>query len=313
MKYTKLRTAFTMLELVFVIAVLGIVASIGAEIIAQLYSGYVQQRAVHRASIKTEIAALQIANRLTYAIPNTIIARPTDGNITFIPLDQNPPTDYEILQWLGSDVDSFEAMQNNADRRPGWSGFCDVDAAVTIANRNRIFTPGSNFAVARRVIRNLSRGTTGRWLNRTALFFAGNNTYTANTVGYVTGGGNDITGVNLVAGQPGAVSDTIRLRNVAIGNRHISETYQLAWTSYALVPVNEDADGNFDLELRYNFQPWYNEFYNAVATPREILVRKISLFKFKATGNSIRFKLCAREEIAQGEYITICKEKAVIR
>jgi len=136
MKYTKLRTAFTMLELVFVIAVLGIVASIGAEIIAQLYSGYVQQRAVHRASIKTEIAALQIANRLTYAIPNTIIARPTDGNITFIPLDQNPPTDYEILQWLGSDVDSFEAMQNNADRRPGWSGFCDVDAAVTIANRN---------------------------------------------------------------------------------------------------------------------------------------------------------------------------------
>ena len=61
-----------MLELIFVIVILGIVSSIGAEIIAKIYGQYIIQRAQHRASIKTELAATQIANRLRYAIPGTV-------------------------------------------------------------------------------------------------------------------------------------------------------------------------------------------------------------------------------------------------
>ncbi|MCW8821398.1 MAG: prepilin-type N-terminal cleavage/methylation domain-containing protein, partial [Sulfurovum sp.] len=66
--FEPLRTAFSMLELIFVIIILGIVSSIGAEIIAQVYESYIVQRATHRSSIKTELAATQIANRLTYAV-----------------------------------------------------------------------------------------------------------------------------------------------------------------------------------------------------------------------------------------------------
>ncbi|MCB4762456.1 MAG: type II secretion system protein, partial [Sulfurovum sp.] len=43
-----------MLEVVFVTVILGIVASIGAEIIANVYESYIVQRAQYRAAIKTE-------------------------------------------------------------------------------------------------------------------------------------------------------------------------------------------------------------------------------------------------------------------
>jgi len=62
------KKAFSMLELVFVIAILGIVASISSSVIVQVYESYIMQRAVHNASIDTELAINQITNRLTYRI-----------------------------------------------------------------------------------------------------------------------------------------------------------------------------------------------------------------------------------------------------
>ena len=57
--YTKqtFKPAFSLLELVFVIVILGIVASLGSELIAKIYESYVLQRAQHRSSIKTELVA----------------------------------------------------------------------------------------------------------------------------------------------------------------------------------------------------------------------------------------------------------------
>ncbi len=46
------RSAFSMLELIFVIVILGIVSSIGAELIAKVYENYIVQRALHRSSLK---------------------------------------------------------------------------------------------------------------------------------------------------------------------------------------------------------------------------------------------------------------------
>lgn len=64
-----------MLELIFVIIILGIVSSIGSQIIVQVYESYIVQRAQYRATMKTELALTQIANRLRYAIPGTVISR----------------------------------------------------------------------------------------------------------------------------------------------------------------------------------------------------------------------------------------------
>jgi len=122
------HNAFTMLELIMVIVILGIVASIGSSVIARVYENYILQRATFRASIKTELAAQQIANLLSYRIPHTTLARNpadiTDFRAVTDPTDANDTT-RTLLEWIGSDYDGFSAAI-----KPPWNGFCDVAAST---------------------------------------------------------------------------------------------------------------------------------------------------------------------------------------
>ena len=118
--FSSFRPALTMLELVLVIVILGIVSSIGASAIANVYESYIVQRAVHNASNKAELAAMQIANRLTYRISSSVIGR-TTATGTLLPLEQVPDDSYKVLEWIAYDNDSFSAQTT-----PGWSGYCNV-------------------------------------------------------------------------------------------------------------------------------------------------------------------------------------------
>lgn len=288
LKHLKQRAAFSMLELVFVIAILGIVSSIGAEIIAQVYESYITQRASHRSSIKTELAATQIANRLAYAIPGTVIGR---KGSTYKAIDDLNDTDYDILQWIAYDADSFGAY-----RKPGWSGFADIDAAGTTVNA--ISTPGSDLDKTNTIITNLSKGAV-KDLSNAALFFPSE--YTAYNIGY----DGNIAGLTTVSSGSGE-----NLNVSSLTGKMIKEHYKLAWSSYAIVP-SDNGDGTFDLTLRYNFQPWSGSNYGSA--PSVTLLRNVSVFKFVGSSNTIRFKICQQENIGETFKITTCKEKAVIR
>jgi prepilin-type N-terminal cleavage/methylation domain-containing protein len=276
-----LRSGFSMIELIFVIIVLGIVSSIGAEIIANVYEGYIIQRAQHRASIKTELAAVQIANRLAYAIPGTVVRKSALDDAT--PTDINVPgaTEDNILQWVGSDADSFKSIDNTAAvtrRRPGWNGFCDVDNSAL--GGTSISTPGSNLNLASTIITNL-----GGNIDNAAIFYEYNNTLQRRGIA-----------------AAGTAGETITLDGTV---NSISEHYKLAWTSYAL-----EARANGDLILHYNVIPQRGI---AVAGSSEILLRNVSTFEFTGDGRTIRFKICTREDLGDGlaQGIAICKEKAV--
>ena len=268
------KRAFSMLELIFVIIILGIVSSIGAEIIANVYENYIIQRAQHRASLKTEIAATQIANRLSYAIPGTVVRR---SGLTTAFEDINAPTstDHNILQWVGADADSFKASTLTG-RQPGWSGFCDVDDTVSSLSGTTISTPGSNLGLAKTIITKL-----GGNIDNATIYYEANKTLQSRGIT-----ATDTTG------------ETIKLDNT-LGN--ISEHYKLAWTSYALV-----ADG--DLTLHYNFAPTIG---TNITGSSELLLRNVSTFEFRGDGRTIRFKICVDEDIGESFNITICKEKAV--
>lgn len=293
-----------MLELVFVIIVLGIVSSLGAEIIASVYESYIVQRATHRSSVKTELAATQIANRLTYAVPGTVIGRISQTDPTYRAIDDLDAETYKVMQWMGYDADSFGAHTSAADRRPGWSGLCDIDDS----NVTSISTPGSNLELSTTIIDNLSNGT--RTLADAALFFA--STYNPTTISYTDI--NTSQGLSNVASGTG---ETITL-DAATGTRNISELYKLSWSSYAVIPVQRNgavctdpATQVCDLHLRYNFQPWNGLTYaNATST---VLLRNVTVFRFTGSGNTIRFKVCQRENIGEDFNVTTCKEKAVIR
>jgi prepilin-type N-terminal cleavage/methylation domain-containing protein len=206
MKQTRPFTpAFSMLELIFVIVILGIVASIGSEMIAKVYESYIVQRAQHSATLKTELAAAQIANRLASAIPGTVY-RITNGN-TYESIEANlagSGDNYKGLQWVGSDAESF-----NAASTPGWSGFCDINTST----QTSIETPGSALALTNAIKSKLSSST------NLAVYFP-----------------DDLTDYNASI----TVTDPDTLSISGTVPTRIVEHYKLASSSYALVVEGGD-------------------------------------------------------------------------
>jgi len=264
-----------MIELILVMIILGIVSSIGAEIVAKTYESYIIERANHRASIKTELAVLQIANRLRYLIPNTAYRIKNDDTLESL---NSPMTgsgsDYKGLQWVSYDGDSFEAVTSDSNRISGWSGFVDVDNTNT--DTSHLKTLGSNLDLANDIIQNLS--PSGKDISDAYVYFP-NSTY------YSIASASD---------------DTITLSDT--GSKTIYEHYKLAWSSYALVVE----DGNLWLYYDFNAAPASDK-----GETKERLAKNVKTFKFKGAGNTIRFKLCTTERISEDYNVTSCKEKAV--
>ncbi len=203
-KPTILRSAFSLLELIFVIAILGIVASIGSEIIFNVYESYIVQRAQYRANIQTELTINQVANRLRYAIPGTVGYRVADKTSTFFRMTETPPANAKVLQWVAYDGESFEAAST-----PGWSGFCDLDSSTS----GVMVTSGSDLNFA-----NTVNGSSG--LNRGSLTPA---------VYFPDGSEHNVSSIS---------GENITLVSAIIGT--MWERYKMARTSYAIVDEGDD-------------------------------------------------------------------------
>ncbi len=275
MKYpcSQCKSAMTLLEIIFVIVILGIVSSIGAEIIANVYQGYIVQRAQYRANLKTELVLNAIGNRLHSAIKSTIVYREHNISDTAIPITSNVvPENVRVLQWVGADRDSFEAINSDTNLTPGWSGFCDLNAST----KTTIVTPGSSLTLARDIISNL-----GGDINKSAIFFADANDYNI----------SDITDENIT---------------LETNASEITERYKLAWTSYAI-----EIDKNNNMILHYHFTPWTGT--DITNDKKSILIRNVSNFRINAKEESIRIKLCIEERLSADINDTVhsCKEKVI--
>jgi prepilin-type N-terminal cleavage/methylation domain-containing protein len=275
------RRAFTLLEVVFVIVILGIVASISSEVITQMFKSYVIQRAQYRANIKTELVLNQIANRLRYMIPGTVMAR-KDLNATAVPLQEVNSSFWKVMQWVGYDGDSFEAA--NSNRKPGWSGFCDLNSSTTTI----ISTPGSNLDLAKTIIQNLD-GNPGKL----RLYFAEDE--------------------NLSYGVSNISGETITV-NTLPADTMIKERYKLAWSSYAL-EAKEINNDHFDLLLHHHFPPVAGEDIKQDRV--SLLLHNVTNFRFKYAGGVLRIKICKGEKVSatpDSDYTSMihsCKEKVI--
>ncbi len=333
------RHAFTMVEAVMVIVVLGIVASIGAEMIANVYKNYLLQRATYRAGLKTEIAAQQIANYLSYRMPGTTLARNPNNladNVKVTDPTYLTDINHTMLVWIGVDNDSFSAQIT-----PGWSGFADVDPSSGAA----ISTPASRLSTADTVISNLSNAEVSLGGPQyPAIFFRNSHYRQTPGILYQVLSDDKTTGcMGLVDNNTSCISFVGRYGNTLLtfqapssgrSNKVIAEHYKLAWTAYAIAPFKKDANGNYtgpctetdiqnkrncDLIMFYNFQPWHGEnlgsagTLNINAAHHSVLATNVSVFKFAESGGTFRFKLCAQENIGEDYNVTICKEKAIIQ
>lgn len=293
-----------MLELVFVITILGIVASVGAGSIANLYEGYINQRAIHKANIKTELAVQQIASRLTYRIATSVVGRAPVVGGGFKPIEELEPADaltHTALEWIGYDGDSYDSQA-----KAGWSGIADVDSPNL--TRTVIPTPASNLTATESIIAKLG----GHISDGVIVFLGGeystHKIYNANCMGF----GGDSSCISPIAGIVGDDTIVVTDDNPKI----VTDQYLLGWTAYAIVPENCKTTpySSCDLKLYHNYQPWQGETYKD--GEERLLAENITSFKFAGNGDTVRIKLCTREDTGfdtSKDYLGSCKEKAVIR
>jgi len=310
-----MRKAFSLIEVIFVMVILGIVASLSSQIIVQVYDNYLSQRALYTTTTKTEMVANQIVNRLTFAIDNTRISKvvnnsgtPTGGTTKgtdWIPLNEigvNP--NFTTVEWIGYDNDSFAA-----GAAPYWSGVADYETAT----RNSFVSPGSNFSNVATIMDNLSDGEVDlTTANPAAIIFAQQANEYNTTLPYSPACMGLINPANTTCIAKVLKNDDTNLSLMDNRAVIVTERYKMAWSAYAIVPELNAKTKLHDLYLYYNYQPWNNETYKGNAS-KSLLMKNISVFKFTENGGVIQFKLCATEQISAEHNISSCKEKAIIK
>ena len=322
-----MKRAFTLLELVVVIVVLGIIAMMSFNAIMNIYSNYFQTRTVNELETQTEIALEQISKRLEHRIKPSVIARKTDG--AFLALNDSGVTlaqEYEILEFIPyayeifNDVISLDANDNvieQGGKAGRYSGYADLAKSSPATG---LISPGSNFTTGVvETIKDLTCKDDTRnskcvdFENKdggvVAIFY---DVYydVQNSFGYKGISNLDIAKVGVKGGQSGLNGDTLEISGFA--NKQISEQYHLAYTANAIVPEQsadpkDTANGVFDLNLYYDYRPWMGEKYKQNGE-KATLAKNVTRFVFTEKNGVIVLKLCMR---AKNSEITICKSKAV--
>lgn len=295
-----MKKAFTVIELVMVMVVLGIVASIGADIIVSMYSNYLRSRTVNRLEAQTSIVLEQIAKRLQYRIKESVIAR-NSGSIKAL-ADPTIDSTYSTLEWIGYSNESHLGTP-----LPGWSGFIDFDNNETNRTAGTLQTSESNLTEAINIISALTESkidmTTGK---EAALIFKG---LSSNFSDFGWGIASNSDGASTLKVKIGATETILQISNDALPTE-IYEQYYLAHTAYAIVP-SETNSTDYNLTLYYNYQPWLNDEYTD--GNHSVLAEHVSLFRFRQDESIVRLKLCMHDanETGTGNLVVVCKEKVV--
>ena len=289
-----MKRGFTLIELVFVIVVLGIISMFGADLYTKIYKSYVHVRAVNQLEARTQNAMMLITNRLEDRIKSSTIGRDLAVN-DFVPISDLTNPRFDILEWIGQSVETRNINQRN----PGWSGFmsmsqlrdstwtADADNAGYIADTRAAFNMvslGSNFPQVARIVGNLRATTYNRPSTNTqvAVIFrvvTNDASPTSVNIGFGYDGRVEDDGRNRVliavgtpsnAGSGSIQGETITINQYPFNpnnanSQEFSEQYYIAHSAYAIVPdqvvtYTKDNAGNlsknFNLLLKYNYRPW---------------------------------------------------------
>jgi len=309
-----MKRAFTLLELVVVIVVLGIIAMMSFNAIMNIYSNYFQTRTVNELETQTEIALEQISKRLEHRIKPSVIARKTDG--AFLALNDsgvNLDAKYEILEFIPYAYEIFNDVPSGSNKAGRYSGYVDLAKSSPATG---LISPGSNFSTE--VVETIKDLTCREDTNATCVDFTkkdGGVVAIFSDVYYNVqdsfGYKGDITKLDIAkVGVKSTDGDTLEISGFA--NKQISEQYHLAYTANAIVPEQsadpkDAANGVFDLNLYYDYRPWMGEKYKPNGE-KAILAKNVTRFVFTEKNGVIVLKLCMR---AKNSEITICKSKAV--
>lgn len=304
--------AFTMLELLFVIVIMGILANFGVELLSQAYKSFIFSKINNKLQSDSAYATEFITKRLENRIKQSVIFRnPALGNsdVNFRSLESGTDTNASVLEWIGADLEGY--------RNGTWSGIIDLNSTMT--NANQITSLNTNTNTIDTLIRTLSYNTST--VNDAAIYFVGN--YTAN---HEWGWDGDLTKFDTLANVDiyPVNSDANVTRfipaptSVATPNSFsgvsAKEYYKLSWTAYAVALEDYNATTNMgNLFLYHNYQPWKGEQYDdtGINVQKNLILNNVSSFQFRSAGSLIKIQVCTKDVLIASEEYSLCKEKTV--
>ena len=313
------KKAFTFIEMIFVLVILGIIAKYGVEFLAQAYRNYLYSEITNKLSNTSSSAVEFIAKRLEYRIRPSVIVRKGDTT-DFRALEGFGlnPGDYNVLEWIGYDIEGF---RGDANATPLWSGV--IDKQASLADGAHLISPGSDLDSVDAYISALSQGDAS--LSDAALYlFSAENDINSSFGWY---GGDAITDQHMnFAMHPitkfdattfspgpnstgGATNFTDLFDDVkAMGSW--DARYYLAWSAYAVKLEN-----NGSLMFYYDFQPWQGEKFTDGKSAT--IMDHVNTFKMIQKQGVIKIQVCTTNDDMNGSGtmniggFALCKEKTI--
>lgn len=296
----KKHAAFTMLELIFVIIIMGIIGKFGVEFLANAYKSFIFSQVNNELQSKSETAIEVIGARLQYRIKDSVIAR-TSKTAAPVALADATGSNYTVLEWIGIAQESRRGISMGAiPYLPDWSGIIDLDAG----NKDRLVSPQTNTANINTMISDLSeRNAT---VDDVALYFVGANSDVTSGYGWngaLTNQQGAMHPVKSIAGSNNAFTSS---NGVDFSGIDVYEYYLLAWTAYAIV-YEPGTNNKGTLRLYYDYRPWNGE--KMTDGKSSILMNDVSTFQFMSIGSIMKIQVCTKTDLV--EDYSLCKEKTI--
>lgn len=321
------KKTFTLIEIIFVIVILGLISVGSFKAIEMLYQRYHQVNAITKFTILSQTLLDEVSTILYYRTPLTAIGySPTDGD--FKKLEDIDDDKYTIFEWISEANDAKKHF--GLEMGMGYSGFIDMSAS----NRDTLTLVAKdfNYTDINDTLNTIFNNTND--LNQTvAVIFAGN-LDTGDTESEYNDSfgwhGYDHKKVFLISKFTKDNNDTNLTMTDDIKGNKIYAKFYLAASAWGIARgadidksasclANLNVDDN-TLLLFYNYRPWQNETF--CADPHQnktesnsgnvsILSRDVTAFRVKAVDYHIELKVQFEKPLFRGsdKNITITKQK----
>jgi len=333
-----MKKSFTLIELIVVMIIMGILATIAVEILLKVSKNYVIVKAENKLVFEDDLIINKIVSRLQNRIPNSVIA--TECNVTnngcqrgevtgFVSIQslsvQNSKN-YPVIEWLSKDVYSKRGEWNSTLKRviPGWSGFVDLKDTDKHADDDyNISIPYSKM----RIIQEIDGNWTEAWgisgynnvfeNNLSVLIFSGpdgrgafndiNHSYGWYKTLYPTNKAQKVFAVI----EKNDTKHMIRVKTIDDTNdTTVYEGFFIVNGAQAIVPVYNQNTNDYNLTFIQNYYPWKDQNYTEGNS--SLLATHVVQFKFREQGGMMRIYLCIQNpnvNVGDNQKLTICKEK----
>ncbi len=297
--------AFTLVEMITVIVVLGIL-SVGTFVsLKHLYVRVSKSKAIGELSLDSQIVVNQISSMLYDRVPSSVIGY-NDTTDTFESIYSLSST-YHVLEWIGLATESL--------KKRDYSGFVDLDDSN--GTSKTIVSPDTDvLLLAQSTQKKFDIATNVFNTDVVGLVFAG--TFDDGSIVYSNDFNSTFGWHGNSANRVFGISNTSSGKNIVLKTKpnKIYEKYYIVDSAYAIargddINCRSDANETDTLYLFYNYRPWKGEDFCHDANVT-VLSKEVSGFEIDLLNGSIFFNLTMKRNIKGSENnVTISKQKVV--